>query len=285
MPSLRKTDIRREPKQEERKLMKNLERNNLRIGLLAILVAAVFAPTMVYARDYTLALLSPVGVKAGDWVKYGQITVTWTGNGTEPSFVTDRKKMDWLRIDVLNVSGTTVSLNVTTHYNNGTQTFDNYNDDVQGISAGDVWLVASNLTVGDPINPKTPEITINQTVTRMYAGANRNVNMIDVKGMLQGYPMENRIYWDQNTGIMVEIYLNQTYALSPNGYEQESLKATETNLWSANALDLIQNNLIYIIGGAAVIIVIVAATIVLRRRKPTAPQQPPPPSGSPPPPS
>lgn len=262
--------------------MRNLK-NNLGIGLLIILVATVFAPTLVHAKDYT------VGVKAGDGVKYGQITVTWTGNGTEPSSVTDAKKMDWLRIDVLNVTGTTASLNSTEHCNNGTQTFHSSQVDVQsGVSAGIVFLVASNLTLGDPLLPQTPGITINQTVTRLYAGANRNVNIIDLKSSIEGYLSEIKICWDQNTGIMVELYINlyinQTYPTNPAGYEEESFKATETNLWSANALDFIQNNLIYIIAGIAVIIVMVAATIILRSRKPPSSQEPPPPSAPPPPP-
>jgi hypothetical protein len=261
--------------------MSNLKGNTLRTVLLAILVAAVFAPTLVHAKDYT------VGVKAGDWIKYGQITVTWTGNGTAPSHITDAKKLDWLRVDVLGVAGTTASLNETAHFNNGTQTFQSYDVDVQsGNSPGNLFLVASNLTAGDPLSPQTPQLTINQTVTRLYAGANRNVNYIDSKSSADtSSPSEGKVYYDKSSGIMVEIYVNQTYP-DLSAYEI-SYKATETNLWSANALDLIQNNLIYIIAGIAVMIVIVAATTALRRRKPPSPQQPlpPPPSAPPPPPS
>ena len=261
--------------------MSNLKKYNLRLALLAILAVAIFAPTLVHAKDYTL------GVKAGDWVKYGQIAMTWTGNGTEPSAITEAKKLDWLRIDVLSVAGTTATLNVTAHYNNGTQTSQSSDADVQSGNSAGMYLVASNLTAGDPLSPQTPETTINQTVARSYAGANRNVNIIDSKSSYQGYPSEYKIYWDQNTGIMVEMYTNQTDLTDPSAYEEVSIKATETNLWSANALDFIQNNLFYIIAGIAVIIVIVAATIALRRRKPSAPQQPlpPPPSTPPPPPS
>ena len=259
--------------------MGNLKGDILRTGFLVILVIAVFAPILlVNAQDYT------VGVKAGDWIKYGQITVTWTGNGTVPSIVTDEKKVDWVRIDVLNVTGTTASLNYTVHFNNGTQTFLNLDVDVpSGYQFGYIFLIASNLTSGDQVVPQTPGFIINQTVTRFYAGANRNVNIIDAKSSIEGYLIEEKICWDQKTGIMVEEYTNITYTTNPSGYVAESMKATETNMWSANALDLIQNNLIYIIAGIAIIIVIVAATIVLRRRKTQSPQQPPPPSAPAPP--
>jgi len=254
-------------------------RNGLRTGLLAILVVAVFAPTLVNAKDYT------VGVKAGDWIKYGQITITWTGNGTEPSYITNAKMVDWIRLDVLSVTSTTVSLNLTLHFDNGTETVQSSDVDVQsGALMGGTLLIASNLTAGDPLSPQTPGTTINETVTRFYAGANRNVNIIDTKSSSDGYQSETKIYWDQETGIMVELYQNETDPTYPGAYEEESVKATETNLWSASALDLIQNNLIYIIPGIAAIIVIVAAVIAIRRRKPPSSQQPPPPSAPPPPP-
>jgi hypothetical protein len=265
--------------------MRTLKRNNLRTGLLVILAVTVFAPTLVHAKDYT------AGVKAGDWVKYGQITFAWTGNGTEPSYFTEIKKLDWMRIDVISVTGTTASLNMTGHFNNGTQTFQSFDSDVQNSELAGMYLVASNLTAGDPLSRQTPGTTINQTVTRLYAGANRNVNVIEVRSNLTvasvNYPSEYKVCWDQSTGIMVETYSNQTDPTNPGAYEETSLKATETNLWSANALDLIQNNLLYVLAGIAVIIVIVAATIVLRRRKlpSSQPPLPSPPSAPPPPPS
>ena len=267
--------------------MRNLKgnnRKNLGIGLLVILVVAVFAPTLVHAKDYKL------GVKIGDWVKYGQITVAWTGNGTEPPYVTEAKKVDYERIDVQDVAGTTVSLNLTVHYDNGTQTFQRFDTDVKTSSMSWSYLIATNLTAGDPLIPRNPlipsapETIINQTVTGMYAGAYRNVNVIDIKSNWTveqaTWQFEAKRFWDQSSGITVETYSNQTYNASES--VQTSFKATETNLWSASTLDLIQNNLIYIIAGVAVIIVIVATTLVLRRRKPPTSQQPPPPSTPPP---
>lgn len=147
------------------------------------------------------------------------------------------------------------------------------------------YLVASNLTVGDPFDPTVPEFTINQTVTRMYVGANRNVNVETTKLNISGYSDEFNEYWDQNTGAMVELYNKDTDLTNSSAYLEVSFKATETNLWSASALDLIQNNLVYIVAGIAVLIVIVAATVVLRRRKPPSSQQPlSPPASAPPPP-
>lgn len=49
----------------------------LKTVALAILVSSVVLSALVRAVDYN------VGVKVGDWIKYGQFTVTWSGNGTE----------------------------------------------------------------------------------------------------------------------------------------------------------------------------------------------------------
>lgn len=75
--------------------------------MLVILVAAIFAPTMAHAKDYK------VGVKVGDWVKYGQITAIWTGTEYEPTIIAFTKNIDWERIDVLSVTDTTANLNLT----------------------------------------------------------------------------------------------------------------------------------------------------------------------------
>jgi hypothetical protein len=223
-------------------------------------MTAVFGPTLVHAQYYL------VGVKAGDWIEYGY-TVTWIGNGTEPSYVTEAKKLEWVRVDVLSVTGTTATLNETLHYTNGTQTSQSYDINVQsGKVTGYEFLVASNLTAGDPLSPQTPDYAINQTVTGLFAGAKRNVNILDSKSSNQGSQSEIKMYWDQNTGIMVELYENQTDNTNPGAYVETSMKAIETNLWSANALDLVQNNLIYIIA-SIIIIIVIAATITLRRRK------------------
>jgi hypothetical protein len=257
--------------------VRNLK-GNLGIGFLIILVVAVFAPTLVHAKDYT------VGVKTGDYIKYDQITFTWTGSRTSPSVVTNLKDMHWMGIGVSNVLNTTAILDVAEIYNNGTYTSESLDSDVRS-PTGMLFLIASNLKAGDPPNPQRPEFTINQTVTRMYAGANRNVNIIDSELNITGYSSEFKEYWDQETGIMVELYSKETDLTNSSAYQEVSIKATETNLWSASALDLIQNNLIYIITGIAVIIAIVTATIVFRRRKPPSTQQPSPPPPSTPPPA
>jgi hypothetical protein len=243
----------------------------LKTVLLAILASPVVLPTLVRAADYN------VGVKVGDWIKYGQFTVNWTGNGTEPASITDQKKVDWLRIDIENVSGTTVTLNMTVHYGNGTQIPQNGSVDVAGgtgISGG--ILIAANLKSGDKITNQSHSPMINQTTTGVYAGASRNVNFLEATSIFYNQTTTTRTYWDQSTGVVVEAYSKIPYYGNTDAYTEISLKATETNMWSADLVGILSNNIIYVIAGIVATIIIVETAIFLRRRKPPSPQQPPP---------
>jgi len=245
---------------------------------LMILFVFMVLPVLVRAVDYN------VGVKVGDWIKYGQFTVTWSGNGTEPSYITDAKKEDWMRLDVENVSGTTVALNETVHYNNGTQTSVSSSVDVKGTEAlpfFSFFLIASNLSKGDPVTNQTglgatryTVPTINQTTTGIYAGASRNINLLETTSVtINNQTVTLKIYWDQSTGVMVELHENVPYF-------EFSFKATETNMWNADFVGTLNGNLIYIITGIVILIIVIAAALVLRRKKTSTLPPPPEPAAT-----
>lgn len=257
--------------------MKRLVKTYLKTVTLTILVASMVLPMLVRAVDYT------VGVKAGDWIKYGQISATWNGTATEtePSSVTEEKNTSWLRFEVENVTGTTISLNATSHYNNGTETFATDSFDLNGSAMSERFLIAANLKSGDPLATQPNSPTINQTITGIYAGAYRNINVLDIAEVItssQGNQTATaKFYWDQSTGMLVEMYEKLPDTNNPGVYSELSVKATETNMWSADFLGTLSNNLIYVIAGIIIIIAVIAAAIALRRKK-TSPPPPPPPA-------
>jgi hypothetical protein len=247
----------------------------LRTVTLAILVASIVLPTLVRAVDYN------VGVKAGDWIKYGQMSITWSGNGTEPSYITEEKKMDWGKIEVENVTGTTIGLNMTSHYNNGTETSATGSIDLNSSTmSGSRFLIAANLKSGDPLATQPNSPTINQTITRIYAGASRNINVLDITAVSTSVygnqTVTGKFYWDQNTGVMVEYDVKGPDYSNSGAYTETSMKATETNMWSVDLLGTLSDNLIYVIAGIIIIIAVIAAAIALRRKKPSPPPPPPP---------
>jgi hypothetical protein len=252
--------------------MRDSRGNSLVVGLLAILALATFTPLIVDARDYAL------GIKIGDWIKFEKIfSVSATlGNGTKLSMNTD----DWIRIDVWDLVGATVTMNLTEHFNDTYQTVGRIDLDVKMVQIAEPYVVASNLSQGEQLCPQTPELIINQTLTRQYVGANRNVNTISAhyngtSGMAN-WQGETNVTWDQITGIMVEMTQNYSSTSSAGGQylALTSYKANETNLWSPTVLDVLQNNAIYIVAGISAIVAIGAAVVLARRRKPPSSQKP-----------
>lgn len=209
--------------------VKRVGKARVKILALVVVVAFLVLPSLVQAVVY-----SP-GVKVGDWIKYGQITVTWTGNGTEPSFVTGEKNMDWARIDVVNVAGTVVNLNLTAHYINGTETSQSSSEDLNGGAySGSRFLVAANLRIGEMLSTQQGSPTINQTVTRVYAGTARDVNLLNITSVYRNQDVILTIFYDQSTGVMVETYMKTpdfTGLATPAGTVEISMIATETNIW------------------------------------------------------
>jgi hypothetical protein len=234
-------------------------------SVLVILAVSTAFLIRVQAVEYV------PGVKVGDWIKYGQLTITWTGNGTEPSSITEEKKVSWARITVITISGPIVNINETVHYNNSTEILENGTEDVSGGAqyTSFPFVIARNLTAGDPIITQTGSAQINQTTTRTYASASRRVNILNLTTTYQDQTTVSTFYFDQSTGFMVELY-------SKDAYQVRDLIATETNMWSPDLLGLLTNNLIYIIAGIIIIITVIAAAIALRRKKPSIPPPPPP---------
>jgi len=232
-----------------------------RVTCFVFLVSFLLLFPQVQAADYS------VGVKVGDWIKYGQITTTWVGNGTEPSRITDVKRIDWIKVEVESIQDTTVSFNATWHYNNGTLSYIISESDVES-NALNVYsyLIASNLKSGDPIENSSTAERITETITGRYAGADKKVNVLNFTSTFSGYTAENTYYWDQNSGIMVE-----WYDYSPDyhgGYTEYSMKTTETNIWSPDLLGMLASNLLYVVTVIALIAIAAALILVQARRRP-----------------
>jgi len=243
--------------------------------VLAILASSAIFPSLVRSVNYV------PGVKVGDWIKYGEYKVTWNGTGAEPSYIADEKKVEWLRIDFENVSGTMVTLNGTVQLNNGTQTSQNFSIDVTGNPnmSGVNLLIACNLERGDHLTNQGSSPTINQTTTGIYAGANRNINLAEMSSVRGNQTTTAKICWDQSTGAMVETHSNSpdyynATAAALGAYIELSIKATETNMWSPDLLGSLSNNLIYIVAGTIVIIAVIVTAIFLRRKKQSTPPSP-----------
>jgi len=152
----------------------------------------------------------PVGVKAGDWIEY---IVSYTGNPVQGHNII------WARMEIVSVSGPTISVKMTSRFedNSTTVTFS-----ILNLQTGDLiddFIIPANLTVGQTfVDKNLGEVTIQTISEHSYAGVRRTV--------VSASTATNTYVWDQKTGISVEGNAQEpTYTLHTI--------VSDTNLWHA----------------------------------------------------
>jgi hypothetical protein len=249
--------------------MRKIQKLLVKCVLVIFFAAFLFSVTPISIADYT------AGVKVGDWVKFGEISLTWTGTGTEPSYIKDEKNLDWMKMEVKSVSGTQVVVETTGKYKNGTSTQSSSSTlDVatgEGLSGGFGMLIGANLSEGDTIPQQYgSQMKINGTATRTYCNAMRSVNYVDLSASYSGQTQQVKAYWDKATGILVEAYMHTSVSTPTAQTIELSLKATETNMWSADIAGTLESNPIYIVAIIVVVLIVIIVLIIARRRKPVS---------------
>jgi hypothetical protein len=176
-----------------------------------------------------------VGVKAGDWIKYDY---TVTGALTETPIPT------WMKVEILSVEGSTVTVRLTMRMPNGTEGSENLTLDVARTSDygtggtfdtffGFQFVIPANSTARQGVDfiyvillsqGLAGTTNVGET-TRTYVGASRTVVSATFGG--QGGLYDTlKCYWDKPTGAMVE-------ASATRDGMTAIAKATETNMWQA----------------------------------------------------
>lgn len=203
---------------------------------LAVLTVLLIAAGIVYAEI-------SVGVQKGNWIEY-QVTLT----GSPP---TDHD-VTWARMEVTAVQGTTINLNVTTQFANGTFLYETVTLNLQTGQLGDDFIIPANLNTGDTFPDQYHgNITISGVEARSYAGATRTV--------VYASTAQNTYYWDKATGILVE-----GIAEFPD-YTIHSI-ADKTNMWQPQILGL-EPAVFYVVLIAVAVFLAVVAFLVWKRRK------------------
>jgi hypothetical protein len=181
------------------------------------------------------------GVKSGDWIEY---QVTFTG---APS---PDHSISFARMEILDVSGPMVYVNMISTFANGTQTTTKATMNLQTGQLIDDFIIPPNLKTGESFyDSRVGNITISNTFQRTYAGAERTV--------VSATSLGNTYIWDQATGVSVE------GTSSGTDYTMHSL-VSATNMWQNSGLDpvIIYTTIILII-----IIVAASAVLLIRKRK------------------
>ncbi len=174
------------------------------------------------------------GVRPGDYVTYGE----FSQNNTLPYAPPFPGNVSMLKFQVQSVNGPAHTVNATFvfTYKNGTQSSQPLSGNTE-TGQGNLfpYLVAGNLTAGDLLL-NTPysfyPYVFNETVERVYAGALRTVNLLNLTIAIPGQYARVIFYWDAQTGLVLDAaeYVNATLS-SPTTFSLH-FKATETNVWA-----------------------------------------------------
>ena len=198
--------------------------------------------TVLVGLGTVLAEVS-VGVKTGDWIEYH---VEYTGTPTEGHDVT------WARMEIKDVQGESVSVEITVEYSNGTQETMTITLNLETGQLGDDFIIPADLNSGDTFFDKNVgNITISSVEEKTYAGATRTVAHASTS--------ETTYYWDKATGVLVEGNSQFT------DYTMNTI-VDRTNIWQPQLLGLDPAVFCTLLMGVAVLIVVLLALIVRRRK-------------------
>lgn len=158
---------------------------------------------------------SSFGVKSGDWIKYD----------FQESFSLGTR---WQKVEVLSVTGTTVTIRETVHMSNGieitqTETIDvaSGDDFPMALFSLRVYIIPADLKIGDSIYlGEFGNRTIIGDTTRACAGIDRRV----IYSNFSQYGSQYTFYWDKRTGVLME-------ATMVFGLAYKTMWVTETNMW------------------------------------------------------
>jgi hypothetical protein len=205
-------------------------------------IIAMIVLLMVLSTAASASAVVSVGVKKGDWIEYN---VTYTGTPPEG----EGHDVNWARLEVLDVQGAEITLNITTVAPNGATSSQTQILNLENGDLGDDFMIPANLKDGDIFfDARDGNITVGSAETRTYADASR---VVVIGTMRQAVD-----YWDQSTGVLLEgITTLSDYSMIA--------KVDKTNLWQTG----LDPTILIVLAIVAIVIAVAALVLVASRRK------------------
>ncbi len=200
----------------------------LSFGIAGIILVALVLP--VFAIQYN------PGVSSGQYVKYGN----FAGSGPGYEAFND---YGFLNLQVVSVSGNSVTLLSTGQFKNGTALPGNGTKDVWNVETGtdngtpstQGPIIAANLNQGDAIPPPNT-YSVNQTADRTYLGTSRSVNILNVVVFTPDYNSTLSYVYDKLSGMLLESTSTTTTQASPQPITSTySYSVIETNIFGSTS--------------------------------------------------
>ena len=214
-----------------------------------VLVAIVLLALVVVVPIASVLGDISVGVKKGDWIQYNPQV---KGNPPEDH------NTQLVSMNVTNVEGTAISLDIQTLYNNGTLYPEHITLNLATGVLGESFLIPKNLNVGDQFyDSHQGNITITSTQQRIVVGAQRTVVL--------GATNYTTYSWDRETGILVAATsIEPDYTIITN--------TNATNIWQPDIAGLppaLFYPFIVVVAIVAVALSVITAIWVKQRKQKT----------------
>ncbi|UCD96041.1 MAG: hypothetical protein JSV35_05985, partial [Candidatus Bathyarchaeota archaeon] len=161
----------------------------------------------------------------------------------------------WLRIDIVSVQGATVIFDITRRLSNGTKYVDRETVNLQTGELGDGFFIPANLSVRDTfLEEHEGELTVGGIQESDYAGETRTILYTTTLA---------EIWWDQATGILVEVRFSRTEYTTV-------IEVDRTSLWGLSFWDTLDSTVLYVLIIVVLLVISALAIVFTLRRKRTA---------------
>jgi hypothetical protein len=198
----------------------------------------ILLPSVLPAHATTYA----AGVTVGQWAKYAPFNVTYHETGmifSEPQSVIDLNRTVLATQTIKQFyTVTNVTVQTVTSFNNATTKTEILNGDLMtGDGNLSYALIAGGLKAGDPISTKLSSPTINETVTMVYLGLSRTVNVLNttssITTALGSGTASAEFVWDQASGVVLQAKALIVASWLAGGFaEYIDVRITSTNIFS-----------------------------------------------------
>ncbi len=237
----------------------------LKLYFLTVLLTIALTVLLILPAS---AITYNPGVTVGQYVQYGN----FVGAGLGAEQFND---YDWLKLQVTDVSGKSVTLLSTSQFKNGQPIAGNGTVNVwnvetgtdDGIPSTQGPIIAANLNQGDAIPPPNT-YSVNKTETRNYLGFSRTVNILDATIATPDYTSALTYVYDKDSGMLLE---STTQTTTQSGTQSVtttiSYRITETNIFSSAPSPSISEFHRMAIGLTAIALTAIAAFVLLLVRK------------------
>lgn len=179
---------------------------NMKPNLIAIIIILCLAIT---TTPLVLAQTVTVGVTPGNTFNYSY-KINWDSTNpaaTVPTQYQELNDTQFIRISVITVAGSLINVDVTRHFNNGTEQTQNGNIDVntQVLEIPyAILIIRANANPGEKIYPAGGHATLTDTATRTYS-----IGQVDAVRYLSpdttgSNSEKTEIYYDRTNGVAVE---------------------------------------------------------------------------------